>query len=268
MLLDVNGRPRFALIFEASHRDAKEAKERVPQIGRAVRVVGERRLDDLIVANSRRHELRQRMGFNQRPVIMIASTFGTESLRETLGPRLYEEALKLQGQFQFIASTHPRHWPPLDRSTPHRAKLLEELEGPGFRVHRPGQSFVDQLAVADMLITDFGSLGVQFAVLCRPIAFVPFPPTLVTPGSALAALKRIAPELGSPELLGEVVRSMQTCYPINEHRAIAKQLHDYPGHSLSRMAAELYDLLGIDPPSQACAQSEITLPSTTDANMK
>jgi hypothetical protein len=115
------------------------------------------------------------------------------------------------------------------------------------------------LAVADAMVTDHSSVGFEFALLDRPIIIVDSPELIE--GARITRSKvvelRAAAEVvrAAREVVGAVSRQLEDpCLHREERRALAGRYFYRPGTASARVAAVVYDVLGLAAPAASTAE--------------
>ncbi len=237
-----DGKPVFTRMFEPSEAARERALRINPALRDALVVVGDLRADKMLSMRSERDQLRMDMGFGPDDrVILIQSTWGPASLMETIGRELVEEASRIAktGAYHFIVSTHPNHFNgPYAQRNPW-GKFLLDHEAPGMHVRRPGTPWEPYLVAADVAITDYTGLCVAFALLQRPMLFVPVVPGTVDPSSLEWSLYQTLPRLENPHDLREAIIGAFSHYPTDTLAAVSSAILSCAGEAKQRIQDEL-----------------------------
>ncbi len=236
-----NGRAVYARIFESSESRRSRMVRRYPELDGHVAVVGSIRADTLLERNRCRDAIRREQGFGPTDrVVALASTHGEESLLETMGSKLLDEAeaLMQRSAWRFIVCAHPLTW-----RQPSWEPRLRGLAARRFGVVEPNGNWIDALVAADCMIVDHTSLLAFFALLGRPIIPGPVPDHLLEPSNPITRVRTFVPPLEEPGRLEAVLEEAWTRYPLQELNALSREIVSYPGEARSRVRAELYGLL-------------------------
>ena len=247
-VLDKNGRPKHTRIFETSLVTRDKAIAQCPALEGRIAVVGDPGADRMIARQQDRSKLRQEHGFADADIVVfVMSTWRSESLMETIGAELVEQANELLDQYRFVFSTHPNHWQGEYAMANPWGQFLADQEKPGISAVRPDDEWEIFAVIADLAIADHSSVGVKFALLDKPLIFVKQRPGLTEPGTFGARLYEALPHLETLTKLDETIRQGLENYPIDELRHISREINAYPGEASSRIKAEIYQILGIGP---------------------
>ena len=245
-----DGQCMFTTIFEAGRAVRDDAVRNNPCLEGHVAVVGDLRADEMVELNGQRDRVRGDLGFaSDDVVVLIQSTWGTDSLMETMGRGLLGEAMLVrdQGGYKFLISVHPNNWGDSGVARRHPwGRYALDMECDGFRVIRPHTDWAPALVAADVAITDHTSLAATFSLLNKPMAFVPLRNGLLVDGTMVKRLYDELPHIDRADRLEEIIRQVRSpAYPIDRHRAIAGLIVSYPGEAAARMRAEIYRLLDL-----------------------
>ncbi len=247
---DPQGEPLFAHIFEASQTTRDQAVRARPALEPVIAVVGDLRADALLARNEHRSEIRKSLGFDEGDtVVMIQSTWGPASLMETMGESIVAEASKMIGssRYRFILSTHPNHWTGGYAERHPWGEFIDSQRTSGFVVIGPGEDFEPFHIAADIVVTDHTGISLNFALLQKPLVFVPIAAGTVMPESWEARLAALSPTLTSASDLAATVGEALQHYPLDELAALAHQIDSNQGKAAQAMSKEIYDVLRLSP---------------------
>jgi hypothetical protein len=240
LCLDRRGRPVYECIFEASEAIRALAVAEVPALAGRIAVVGDLDADRLLARQGDREACRRELGLGPDDrVALIWSTWGPGALIRTMGEALLAEAERLQkeGPWRFVLSVHPEHW--LAGGESFRAQV-RGFEDRGLVVRPAGVSFYEPFVAADAMISDHTSLAAMYALLGKPLAFVPVGAEYLSPESTLGRLHALCPHVKSPADLEEV---LDGDFPLAGMRELTDELTSEPGRAAERYRQETYDLL-------------------------
>nr|WP_234384701.1 translation initiation factor 2 [Streptomyces sp. MMG1121] len=221
-------------------------------------VVGDPTLDRLLASAGHRGRYRQALGTGGRRLVVLASTWGPESLL-TRRPGLPAE---LVGQlpydsYQFALVLHPNEFSRLGSFDLSR-QLAPALSG-GLVLAGPYEEWAAVLVAADAVITDHGSSALYAAAQGRPVIGAYDGGAELIPDSPMARLLARVPALSSPAELDEALAAAAAVDTVGLARAaFARQ-----GESLGRLRDELYRLLGLAPRAVPVAAAPLTRPTST-----
>lgn len=248
-VLRPNGRSVYATILESSVSTAQEVVTRLPALQDHVTVTGSLVIDELLARQASRADARKKMGFEPSDrVIAVMSTFGPFSLMETVGRAMMEEMRELteEGRFRFILCTHPNLWAIHRRTERPWDAFLRGLRDHGIHVLEPGDDWIDALIVADAATSDHTSLSTAFALLGKPLGFVPVNGSIIDPASTVARLIHVAPRISDVLEFGSFLNCLLASRPNPQEKAIAEEAISYLGEGGDRTRAALLRLLGLD----------------------
>lgn len=241
-----DGRPVFTKMLEASDEIRQLAIAARPALADVIVTVGDLNADAMLSLQSHRDEIRESLGFNRSDkVVLIQSTWGDASLMESVGAALIAEAHKLarRGAYRFILSTHPNHWHGTYAEQHPWGEFIRSKERDGFLVIKPGQRFEEYHVAADVAITDHTGLSLNFALLHKPMVFVPISADTVMPNSWEAQLYALSPKLTDPASLESTLHEAISNYPIDELRALSAKIDSCPEMAAERIREEIYSVL-------------------------
>jgi len=251
-VLRADGTAVYARIFESSEFTANEVVGRLPALAGHVAVTGSLAADQLLARQCDFADIRRQMGFTaSQRVIVSMSTFGPYSLMETIGRRLIDEMrhVTTAGRYRFVVCTHPNLWAAHRRAARPWDEFLRRQRQHGLTILEPGDDWARALAVADAAISDHTSLATAFALLGKPLAFVPVAEPAIEATSTVARLIQFSPILSDPAELGPFLDTLLAGDSAPGVAAIGAEIVSHPGQAASRTRAELYRVLGLDSPA-------------------
>ena len=225
---------QVALLAEVSPRAAARA-----------RVVGDPTLDRLLASRPLREHYRRALGTGARRLVVLASSWGPESLLRRRPDLAAELIAGLSVDTHQIALVvHPN-----ERSTlgefDLRERLAPALAG-GMVLAGAYEGWAALLVAGDVLVTDHGSAALYYAAVAdRPIVSAYDGGNEVIPGSPIAELLSSVPWLAKSEDLLAAAAS----YRGGPGRAAAAAAFAQQGRALSRLREELYALLNLSRPT-------------------
>lgn len=246
-VLDAEGRPRYTVMLDMSEHTRERVERELPALRGSIRVVGDLMADQLLGSQSQREEIRHELGFApDERVVLIMSTWGADSLMESMGHEILATAGALGPPYRFILSTHPNHWSgPHAKSQPWGERLLAAKER-GFSVIEPGDDWSRFAIATDVAITDHTSLAVTFALLGKPMYFVPVNPSEIAEGTIGRALYEALPRLEAPSQLESTLRRASEDYPLNTLREIRARINSYPEEAEARTRRVISEFFGFE----------------------
>ncbi|MFI0937362.1 translation initiation factor 2, partial [Streptomyces sp. NPDC021020] len=211
-------------------------------------VVGDPTLDRILASRSLRDGYRRALGTGGRRLVVLASTWGEQSLLERR-PRLAAElaAVLPVDAYQLALVVHPNARAALGDFD--LAERLAPARAAGLAVGAGYEEWAALLVAADVLVTDHGSVALYFAAGGpeRPVLAACDGGGEVIPGSPIDMLLAGVPRLArAADLPGELAAYGPA---VAGRAARAAFAEDRLGRSLPRLRAELYALLGLDPPA-------------------
>ncbi len=240
-----------SLVYDKVFRSSAHIRSLVlksyPDLADRIRVVGSLIADDLL-ARQPLSPFGGDGGSSARPTVMIVSSWGPHSLIERHGRELIAQLPALSRRYNVIVSIHPHNFDPRLRGPVDWPAELARVESPAIHVNRSPAGSLDLLKAADLLVTDFSSTGLYYAVLERPILFVDIESIAYSP---MALIPELRAEVTVSETLehleADIGRAFGAFDPVRARRLSAR-LFDYRGQAAARHLAEIYDSLGLSPP--------------------
>ncbi|KIZ19692.1 translation initiation factor 2 [Streptomyces natalensis ATCC 27448] len=215
-----------------------------PQAARNTKVIGDPTLERVLASYPRRDHYRTALGTGPRKLLVLASTWGPDSLIRRRPELPAQLAAHLpHDAYQLALIVHPN-----ERSLLGTYELTERLApalDAGMILANPHEEWASVLIAADALVTDHGSTALYYAApQDRPLVSVSRDCAELIPGSPMDVLLGHIPELGSAEAIEDAVRA----YRPGTGRAAAQAAFAYQGSALNRLRGELYALVGLTPP--------------------
>ncbi|MEY8197696.1 MAG: CDP-glycerol glycerophosphotransferase family protein [Colwellia sp.] len=236
--------PVYSCMFESSERRKEEAISDIPALKDRISVVGHIELDSIISMGKDRLKLRHQFGYSEDDiVVLISSSHGDGSLMDSIGHDLIAEALTLPHEYKFILTSHFLSWNKNKNNELSPGESLLRYESDRVRVLRPESDFLTHTVLSDVCISDFTSGALYFAVLNRPVIFIPFPDGVISEKSPIWRLYNEAPRINKVEDLHSIIKSLMIKYPKEILKSCSSDLLTYPGEAKERMKREIYRLL-------------------------
>ncbi|WP_306457879.1 translation initiation factor 2 [Streptomyces sp. SA15] len=191
---------------------------------------------------------------------MLASTWGEESLlrrRPSLPAEL--AAVLPHDEYQLALVLHPNERVELGRFE--LEQRLAPARDAGLLLPDAYEEWAAVMIAADAVITDHGSAALYAAALDRPVLAAYDGGAELLPDSPMATLLNRVPPFAAPdpenlEDLEDLEDPGGIAAAIRDHhhrpgtmRALTETVFAEHGHGLERLRAELYALIGVEPPS-------------------
>jgi hypothetical protein len=234
-------------VIGLSHVDqsAQLAAQCPPAVAHAV-VIGDPALDRLLASRHRQPFYRSALGGSGRTVVLLASTWGPDSLLGQF-PRLPEQVARALpvDDYRVAAVLHPGVW------AAHGAwqvrAWLARATAAGVRMISPDR-WQAALMAADCVVSDQGSIALYAAALDIPLLLTPGESGKTVPGSPLALLAAKTTRL---DVAGDLGRQLASAgEPDPARRDIALLAASLPGESAAVLRALLYRLLNLSEPGE------------------
>ncbi|GGR84627.1 hypothetical protein GCM10010252_24240 [Streptomyces aureoverticillatus] len=215
-----------------------------PGAARRAKVIGDLTLERVLASTSLRDRYRAELGTGARKLLVLASTWGPESLiRRHPGLPARLAAQLPYDEYQLALVVHPN-----ERSLLGTYELTERLApalDAGMILPDPYEEWASVLIAADALVTDHGSAALYYcAAQDRPVVSVHQGGELI-PGSPMHVLLDRVPRLGRAEDLADALRA----YCPGPGRAAAQAAFAPHGVAAGLLRTEVYALLGLAPPA-------------------
>ncbi|MCI2424337.1 hypothetical protein MOQ72_43805 [Saccharopolyspora sp. K220] len=189
-----------------------------------------------------REHYREAIGTGQRKLIVLASTWGPQSLYGLQGGLAKQLVSTLPAaDYQVALVLHPNIWDRYQRL---------QLEGwthtarkHGLILVPPLRKWQAALVAADVVISDHGSLAFYAATLGKPLLLAAFGTDEVVPRSAMAALGERTPRLDPS---AEVRTQIDSAEPITGYQDLAARA--FQDRAYPRLREVIYDQLGLPEP--------------------
>ncbi|MFF9592201.1 translation initiation factor 2 [Streptomyces sp. NPDC014646] len=215
-----------------------------PEAAGRARVIGDPTLERVLASLPLRDRYRAALGTGTRTLLVLASTWGPDSLLHRRPGLPAELAAHLPyDEYQLALIVHPN-----ERSRLGEYELTERLApalDAGMVLTGPYEDWASVLIAADALITDHGSTALYYAAAGdRPVVRVHRGGGELIPGSPMDTLLGGIPELGD----ARAVREALAAYRPGPGRDAARAAFDHCGEALDLLRTEVYALLGLAPP--------------------
>ncbi|WP_206319555.1 translation initiation factor 2 [Actinacidiphila epipremni] len=233
---------RLVLHALAHPAQVDQLRAALPGASPRATVVGDPTLDRLLASRPLRDDYRRAMGTGSRQLVVLASTWGPESLLRRRPGLPAELAAQLPvDTHQLALIVHPN-----ERSLLGEFELAERLApaiSAGMMLPAGHEEWASVLVAADVLVTDHGSAALYFAALGdRPVVNAYAGGRELIPGSPIDVLLSAAPRLSRATDLSEAAG-----YDRHTARRAVRAAFAEQGRSLARLREELYALLGLAP---------------------
>uniref|UniRef100_A0AAU2V6R2 Translation initiation factor 2 n=1 Tax=Streptomyces sp. NBC_00003 TaxID=2903608 RepID=A0AAU2V6R2_9ACTN len=228
-----------------------------PQAARRAKVIGDPTLERVLASSSLRDRYRAALGTGARELLVLASTWGPESLlRQHPGLPARLAAQLPYDQYQLALVVHPN-----ERSLLGTYDLAERLApalDAGMILPDPHEEWASVLIAADALVTDHGSAALYYcAAEDRPVVSVHRAGGELIPGSPMDELLRRVPQLGRAEDIVDALRA----YRPGPGRTAARMAFAHHDETAGPLRTEVYALLGLAPPAHRVAPRLLPSPA-------
>ncbi|MER5213795.1 translation initiation factor 2 [Streptomyces sp. NPDC002838] len=231
-----------------------------PEAAARSAVVGDPLLERFLDSAGRRDRYRAALRTGTRTLVVLASTWGEESLirrRPSLPAEL--AAVLPHDEYQLALVLHPNERVELGRFE--LEQRLAPARDAGLLLPDAYEEWAAVMIAADAVITDHGSAALYAAALDRPVLGAYDGGAELLPDSPMATLLNRVPRLaaldpegldgpegrGDPGGIAAAIRNLS--HRPGTMRALTDTVFAEHGHGLERLRAELYALIGVEPPS-------------------
>ncbi|MGW8378379.1 translation initiation factor 2 [Streptomyces sp. ODS28] len=229
-----------------------------PRAARRAQVVGDLTLERVLASASLRDRYRAALGTGARKLLVLASTWGPESLirrRPGLPARL---AARLPSEeYQLALVIHPN-----ERSLLGTHELNERLApalDAGMVLPDAYEEWASVLVAADALVTDHGSAALYYCAADgdRPVVSVYEGGDELIPGSPMGVLLDHVPRLERAEDILDALGA----YRRGPAHTAARAAFAPAGDAVERLRAEVYALLDLTPPATSATPRPLPSPA-------
>lgn len=235
-----DGRLRYREMIESSQCVSDALQQAEPALRGHIRVLGRLLDDETLAASTDRAGARRALCLrDDRPVLAVVSSIGSQSLFTQHWDALHAQLEPLAERFQVVLCPHPNE---------HARWRGRHVAGSGLRLLEAALSADDLLTVADVLLCDYSSLCHKAALLDVPMVFARCEPLPVWPLGATARLYAAWPRWDGREPLAPLLEQAMALRGRSEVTAVAGWINSHPGQ-----ARTLYRdwLAGYFPPEPA-----------------
>ncbi|MEU3895827.1 translation initiation factor 2 [Streptomyces sp. NPDC045251] len=231
-----------------------------PQAAERAKVVGDPTLERVLASRPLRERYRAALGTGSRRLVVLASTWGPESLLGQRPDLPAELAARLSYDTHQLAMViHPNEHSRL--GTYELTERLAPALDAGMILVRPHEEWASVLIAGDVLVTDHGSTALYYcAAQDRPVVSVYEGGDELIPGTPMDQLLSRVPRLESAAALEQALLG----YRPGTAEEVAQTAFAHRGRALNLLRAELYNLLGMKPSTSPCAPRLLHPPHTTE----
>lgn len=243
-----DGAPAYSLILEQSETVRDDVLQRLPQLWGHVIAVGDLRADRVLRSARLERNVRRSLGFSPTDrIVIIASTFGPDSLMERWGMAMIDEARYLANDrgFRIVLVVHPNLW---ESNTGKRTgwdRYFESIRSDQVTVLSPVDDFAPFLGIADIAVSDHTSISLGVALAGKPVVFIPLPAGTIAPDSPVAELMSVSKQLSDPSNLRATLEASLATRTDPRAELVARRYISHLGEASTRTRQALYELLGL-----------------------
>ncbi|GAA1625438.1 hypothetical protein J3R03_007146 [Actinoplanes couchii] len=246
--------------FALSHPDQLQRLAAVhPPAADKARVVGDPALGRMLASSHRAHSYRRGLDATGRQLVVLASTWGPDSLLGSW-PDLPERLLAELpvDQYRVVAVLHPGIW--AHGSWQVRAWWSRATEY-GLRILPPEDGWQAALLGASCVLTDFGSLGLYAAALDRPVLLSPRSSPSTVPGSPAEVLAGLAPRLDPASGLRDQIDATIRTHVSGRFEQLSASAVQEPWRTAERLRSLLYERMSLAEPAHAAEFPPVPVPA-------
>ncbi|MEU6646868.1 hypothetical protein ABZ863_30625 [Saccharomonospora sp. NPDC046836] len=243
------GQPVLSAIALSHSDQYRQLADSCPEASSTGVVVGDPCLDRMLASGHMARRYRETLGATDRTLILLASTWGPDSLfglHPTLPERLLAE-LPVD-EYRVAMSLHAGVW----AHGPWQVRAwLSRAREAGLVLLPAHEDWRAAVLAADLVVSDRGSLSLYAAATDTPVLLTRENSATTVPGSPMASLTAQAPHLDTRgDLRAQLDSAVHTHTPW-AYAAITKQAVDNPGHCARPLRALLYELLQLTEPDRS-----------------
>lgn len=239
--LDSSGEPLYKVMFVESvyYQDAALCEN--PALKSNLAVVGSLMADKLLTLNKDRVAIRQELGLkDEDKVLIIISTWGPKSLIQRFGMHLLDQLPEIGKDYKIYFIIHPLND---SLSFADKNALWERLESyarasVAMRVD-PTQPWFPYLVAADIMLTDHTSLSLYYALLEKPLFFVPIATEAIGQESLIWRLYQLQKPYNLEINLKNQLEQTLERFCINRHREVVDLVLNERGNAKQRILTEI-----------------------------
>ncbi|HEY1623953.1 MAG TPA: hypothetical protein VGG16_09140 [Streptosporangiaceae bacterium] len=254
-----HGRTIASAIVLPTRNQVDRLRRSCPEAASIAMVAGDPCYDRLAVSMPDRDAYRQALGVGQKKLVAVSSTWGPGSLlccRPGLLAELIEE-LRPQ-HYQLAAIIHPGVW---DWHGPRQIRAwYAECVRRGLILIPPEEGWRAVLAAADAVIGDHGSVTMYAAAAGIPVLLATHARDEIEPGSPVAVLGDIAPELRPGLPYSAQIEMSAAAWPPERRAQIRALITDVPGQSAGVIRSAMYRLMKLPEPAAAARIWPVPVP--------
>lgn len=250
--LDEYGEVLYQKMFRHSDYIKSKIKKHYPQFDSHVKVVGSLLSDRIMSMTGNKEELYKATNLDlAKKTIFIASTWGPTALIQSQGEALVRQIPKLLNEYNVIMSIHPNNFNTVHYKGVDLAQLLSPIKDRKnlyiLKQEEMGDAF---LSLADLMITDFTSLGLYFPPLKRPVIFYDNPAMSGNLPSLMCEMKKVAHVVRDLSTLKDDIKKAFLSFDADQMEEFAGKIFSYQGGAWQRTEEEIYESLQLDLPAQ------------------
>ncbi|MGX2996437.1 translation initiation factor 2 [Streptomyces sp. JNUCC 64] len=234
-----------------------------PRAARRAKVVGDLTLERVLASAPLRDRYRAALGTGARRLLVLASTWGPDSLiRRHPGLPARLAARLPYDEYQLALVVHPNEWDLL--GTHELTEQLAPALDAGTVLSAPYEEWAAVLIAADALVTDHGSAALYYcAAGDRPVVGVQGKSGELIPGSPMdVLLDRIPRWDPAGDDIAEALRAYRPGTGFAAAAAAFAHPGDRSGDAVNRLRTEVYALLGLAPPTHGAAPRPLPAPTS------
>lgn len=198
------------IMLEANRYKAEAIRSERPELRDVVKWVGWKFAEKEKKAEAERLSIRWKFGLNPSDVVVfIVGTWGPYNLYHTYGDRIFDVIRELAGHYKVIVSAHyndfrkTRYYNGIDALP--KGQMVEALEQCGCIVRKFYEPWIEYMAAADVVFTDYSTLSEEAVAMGKKVIFSNYPDTAVWKHSICYRARKYMPVVEDINRLGEYV---------------------------------------------------------------
>lgn len=198
------------IVLEANRYKAEAVCRDYPEFGRGVKWVGWKFAEKELLAVNNRDNIRNEFGFKDNDVVLfIVGTWGPYSLYHTYGDCIFDVIRNLSGKYKIVVSAHYNDY----RATQYhngvdalpKGRMVDELVQCGCIVRKFNEPWIEYMAAADVVFTDYSTLSEEAVAMGKKVIFSNYPDTAVWKHSICYRARKHMPVVEDINRLDEYV---------------------------------------------------------------
>lgn len=198
------------MMLEANRYKADMIIKERPELSDIVKWVGWKFAETENGAVEHQKEIRDRLGYDQEDkIVFIVATWGPNNLFHTYGDAIFESIKGISDRYRVIVSAHYHEYyePPTLYGVDFecKGKQVDELALYGCRIRRFDEDWIDYMAIADVVFTDYSTLSEEAVAMGKKVIFSNYPDSVVWKYSICRRARKYMPVVEDIGRLSEYI---------------------------------------------------------------